>query len=156
MFSNTAYLYFMQAGIFIGSTPELDGSIFEKTVIYISEYNEKGAMGFVTNQPFTRGLNELEEFKQGKAFPLYLGGPMDREHLYFVHRRPDLVSGGTAVDGQVVMGGDFATAVQLINNNTLTESDLKIFIGYCGWDAGELEAEIAEGSWNILEATTLF
>lgn len=146
----------MQTGIFIHSTPELDGSIFEKTVIFIAEHNAKGALGFVTNQPFSRGLNELEEFRHVKAFPLLLGGPVDREHLYFIHRRPELISGGVAVGGGVFLGGDFKTAVDLINNNTLTGRDIKIFIGYCGWDTGELEAEIEEGSWKILEDATLF
>lgn len=156
MFWEWGYLCGMQAGIFIGSTPSLDGSVFEKTVIYVAEHNAQGALGFVTNQLFPRGLQELEEFKHGKAFPLWLGGPVDREHLYFLHRRPDLVPGGTAVSNGVYLGGDFKTAVQRINDHSLTESDIKIFIGYCGWDAGELEAEIAEGSWHVLEAAALF
>ncbi|MGE7778263.1 YqgE/AlgH family protein [Chitinophaga sp. NPDC101104] len=146
----------MQAGQFISSTPALEGTVFENTVIFIAEYNDKGALGFVTNQPFSRGLNELEEFRHGKAFPLYLGGPVDREHLYFVHRRADLIAGGAEVDGKTFFGGDFKTAVALINQNLLTERDVRIFIGYCGWDKGELDAEIAEGSWNLLEAATLF
>ncbi|WP_126247415.1 YqgE/AlgH family protein [Chitinophaga rhizosphaerae] len=146
----------MQAGQFISSTPALEGTVFENTVIFIAEYNDKGALGFVTNQPFSRGLNELEEFRHGKAFPLYLGGPVDREHLYFVHRRPDLIAGGAEVDGEIFFGGDFNTTVELINQNLLTERDVRIFIGYCGWEKGELDAEIAEGSWDLLEAATLF
>ncbi len=146
----------MSPGTMLHSTELLDGSVFEKTVIYIAEYNEKGSMGFVMNQPFPRRLNELEEFKHGKAFPLHLGGPVDREHLYFLHRRPDLIPDGVEAGGNVFLGGDFKTTIRLINNGTLMEHDLKIFLGYCGWDSGELEAEIAEGSWQILEAATLF
>lgn len=154
--AKACYLCHMQAGQFISSTPALEGTVFENTVIFIAEYNDKGALGFVTNQPFSRGLNELEEFRHGKAFPLYLGGPVDQEHLYFVHRRADLIAGGAEVDGKVFFGGDFKTTVALINQNLLTERDVRIFIGYCGWDKGELDAEIAEGSWNLLEAATLF
>lgn len=146
----------MSPGTILHSTGLLDGSVFEKTVIYIAEHNEKGAMGFVVNQPFPRRLNELEEFRHGKAFPLHLGGPVDREHLYFLHRRADLIPDGVEAGGGNFLGGDFKTTIRLINNGTLTEQDLKIFIGYCGWDSGELEAEIAEGSWQILEAATLF
>ena len=83
----------MNAGSFIRSTSLLDDSFFEKAVILIAEYNKKGATGFVVNKPFTRRLNELEEFKDSIPFPLYDGGPVDREHLFFVHQRPDLIKG---------------------------------------------------------------
>lgn len=146
----------MNAGIYLNSTSLLDDTFFEQAVIFITEYNEKGAMGFVTNKQFPRGLNELEEFKNGIPFPLYEGGPVDQEHLYFLHQRPDLIEGGTHVADSIFLGGDFKTAVKLINNYTLTTKDIRIFIGYCGWDYQELDQEIAEGSWNVMETGTLF
>jgi len=106
-------------------------------------------MGFVTNKLFDRKLNKLEEFKHGIPFPLHDGGPVDREHLFFIHQRPDLIKGGTLVSNNIYLAGDFKTAVRLINDRTITGKDIKIFIGYCGWDANELEAEIAEGSWEV-------
>ncbi len=124
--------------------------------MYITEYNEKGAMGFVVNKKFSRNLNELEEFKHILPFPIYVGGPVDQEHLYFLHRRPDLVTGGEPVADNVFLGGDFQAAVKLINNNTLTANDIKVFIGYCGWDYRELDQELAEGSWQLLEAGNPF
>ncbi|MBW8687493.1 YqgE/AlgH family protein [Chitinophaga rhizophila] len=139
----------MKAGNLIRSTALLDGTIFENVVILITELNEKGAMGFIVNRVFPRKLNELEEFKQGIPFPIYEGGPVDQEHLFFVHQRPDLVEGGTPINERFYFGGDFQATVRYINMGVLEEDEVRVFIGYCGWDSGELEAEIAEGSWQL-------
>ncbi|WP_295128569.1 YqgE/AlgH family protein [uncultured Chitinophaga sp.] len=146
----------MKPGIFIKSTALLDGTEFEKTVIFVTEYNEKGAMGFVVNQTFPRKLNELEEFKHIIPFPIHLGGPVDQEHLYFVHRRPDLIEGGVPVTDKIFLGGDFQTTVKHIDNRILTGRDVRVFIGYCGWDYLDLDNEIEEGSWEVMEEWMLF
>lgn len=146
----------MTAGTFLQGTSLLDDSFFEQALIFISEYNDKGAMGFVINKLFPRRFNELEEFKTSTAFPLYDGGPVDREHLFFIHQRPDLIKDGTPISGNICLGGDFKEAVRLINNGTITGNDIRLFIGYCGWDDQDLEAEIAEGSWQIIKEATLF
>jgi len=146
----------MKPGIFIKSTSLLDETVFEKSVIFIAEYNEKGAMGFIINKEFPRKLNELQEFKHIIPFPIHLGGPVDQEHLYFVHQRSDLIKDGVPITDTIFLGGDFTSVIKNIDNNILTEKDVKIFIGYCGWDYLELEEEIAEGSWEILEVATVF
>ncbi len=129
----------------------MNDPVFTGAVVCITELNENGAIGFVVNKKHPRSLNELEELATSPAFPLYDGGPVDQEHLFFIHRRPDLVPGSNAVSTDLYEGGDFAATVQSINKNLIDSSDLKIFVGYCGWDAGELEAEIAEGSWEVEE-----
>ena len=141
----------LKQGLFIHSTPMLNDTIFEQSVILITEYNEKGVLGFIINKSFGRMLNELEEFKHSLPFPIYTGGPVDQEHLYFVHQRPDLISEGKLIAEGMYLGGNFQQAVEAINNRTLTTADVKIFIGYCGWDGTELEAEIEEGSWTVEE-----
>jgi putative transcriptional regulator len=146
----------MHAGIFIRSTSLLEDSFFEGALLFITEYNEKGAMGFVINKEFPRKFNELEEFKYSPSFPLYEGGPVDQEHLYFLHQRPDLIAGGVPVTDNIYLGGDFKAAVMHMNNNTISEKDIRLFIGYCGWDSHELDGEVAEGSWEILKKASLF
>jgi len=141
----------MKPGLFLKSTSLLNDTLFENSLIFIAEYNEKGAMGFVVNQKFPRKLNELEEFKNVNPFPIHLGGPVDQEHLYFIHQRPDLIEGGEPVTDNIFLGGDFKSVVRNIDNHILTEKDCRIFIGYCGWDYHELDDEIAEGSWEVLE-----
>lgn len=142
----------IKAGTIIISTSLLNDSEFEKVAIVITEHNEKGAVGYVFNQPFPRNFNELEEFKHSVPVPLYAGGPVQTDMLYFMHCRPDLVEGGDLVAADVYMNGDFKKAVQLLNNGTLSIHEVRLFIGYCGWDAGELEAEIEEGSWQVTNA----
>jgi putative transcriptional regulator len=140
----------LQPGLLLQSTTLLDNDFFSATTILLTEYNADGAVGFVVNRPFGRSLQELEEFKHSPAFPLYDGGPVDRGHLFFIHRRPDLVAGGSAVGNGVYTGGDFSAAVARIGEGSLTADDIKIFVGYCGWEQGDLEAEIAEGSWSMV------
>lgn len=124
---------------------------FLNSVVFIAEHNKNGALGFVVNKIFGRPLNELTEFSNSPAFPLYNGGPVDKEHLYFIHNQNDLIKGGSLIINDIYLGGDFKEAVTLINNKILEPSGIKIFIGYCGWDSNELEEEIAEGSWILTD-----
>lgn len=143
----------LQTGLFLKSTDALNGTVFSQVTLFITEYNAKGALGFVLNRPFGRSLNELEEFKDSPYFPLYEGGPVDQEHLFFVHQRPDLIEEGAPVGNGMYYDGNLSQAVTAINNQSLTTNDIKIFVGYCGWDAGDLEGELEEGSWVIIEGT---
>lgn len=144
----------LKGGLFLKSSPLLKETYFEEAGILIAEFNEKGALGFVINRSFNRTLNELEDFKDSLPFPIYEGGPVDQEHLYFVHQRPDLIADGKLIAEGMYLGGNFQQAVEAINNRTLTTADVKIFIGYCGWDGAELEAEIEEGSWTVEDGLT--
>lgn len=148
----------IQAGSILISAPSLEDPYFDKVVIYITEHNEKGALGFVMNQVYERKLNELTEFRNSKPFPLYEGGPVEREKLFFIHRIPDSIGEGAPVADGVFMGGNFKQAVQYINTASDAGRTIRLFIGYSGWDANELEAEIEEGSWLLVQAsvTTLF
>ena len=138
-------------GTILASSALMDDPAFYDSVVLIVEYNKDGALGFVVNKVFEHSLNELVEFSSSPAFPLHSGGPVDKEHLYFIHQRNDLIAGGTFITGNIYFGGNFKQAISCINNNHLTTADIKIFIGYCGWDADDLENEIAEGSWEIAD-----
>jgi len=143
----------IQPGTILISAPLLDDPNFEKVVIVITEYNQKGALGFVVNQLFPRRLNELVEFNNALPFALYDGGPVEREGIYVLHRRPDIISNSELIFANICMGGNFKDVVYHINQRILNSDHLKLFIGYCGWDPGQLEAEIAEGSWLLTDAT---
>ena len=141
----------LKAGIYIKSTAALAGSFFEATIILLVKHNEEGSIGFVTNKPFEKSLNDLTEFSQAKAFPILDGGPVDRDHLFVLHKHPELIDGGEAMFNGYYLGGNMEQVIKAINTNNVQHQDIQIFIGYCGWDVGELEAEIEEGSWILCE-----
>lgn len=78
-------------GQYLQSTAALDGTDFEKAILFIAEDNEKGSTGFIINKPFPRKLNELVEFKDALPFPLYTGGPVVTDGIFMLHRRPDII-----------------------------------------------------------------
>ena len=139
----------LKAGIYIKSTAELNGSFFEDTTILIVEHNEEGSIGFVTNKFFGKSLHELIEFNHVKPFPLMDGGPVDREHLFVLHKRPDLIDGGKQLPNGLYLGGNMEQVIEAINTRGANKQEIQLFIGYCGWDVGELEAEMEEGSWTF-------
>ena len=140
----------IKAGIYIKSTEALNGTFFEHTTILIVKHNDEESLGFVTNIPFQKSLHELIEFNQSKPFPLMDGGPVNREHLFVLHKRPDLIDGGEQVTNDLYLGGNMEQVIEAINNGGFNNQEIQIFIGYCGWDAQELEAEIEEGSWMLI------
>jgi putative transcriptional regulator len=139
----------LKAGIHIKSTTSLIGSFFEHTTILIVEHDEKGSIGFVTNKSFEKSVHELIEFNHAKPFPLMDGGPVDRDHLFVLHKRPDLIDGGKEIPNGLYLGGDMNQVIQAINTGGANPQEIQLFIGYCGWDKGELEVELEEGSWSL-------
>ncbi len=140
----------IKSGIYIKSTEALNGTFFEHTTILIVKHNDEESLGFVTNIPFQKSLHELIEFNQSKPFPLMDGGPVNREHLFVLHKRPDLIDGGEQVTNDLYLGGNMEQVIEAINVGGANNQEIQIFIGYCGWDAQELEAEIEEGSWMLI------
>jgi putative transcriptional regulator len=138
----------LKAGIYIKSTAALNDSFFEHTTILIVEHNEEGTIGFVTNKSFGKSLHELIEFNHSKPFPLMDGGPVDREHIFVLHKRPDLIEGGEQISNGLYLGGNMEQVIEAINTKAAGKQEIQVFIGYCGWDDGELEAELEEGSWT--------
>lgn len=123
------------------------GDIFHKCKILIVEKNNKGAIGFILNKPSGRNLNELAQYADCPPIPIWHGGPVDEAHLFFLHRLNEL--GGDRIMEHLYYGGDFATAVKWLLSGKLADDSLTLFIGYCGWEGGQLERETSNGDWII-------
>lgn len=137
------------------NSQNIDDYFFD-TVVVISDVNEEGCIGFILNHRFDRYFNELVEFADSPPFPLREGGPVEHEKLFFMHNRPDLIEDSIQLKDGLFYGGNFQLAVSYLKMGMLDEQSLKMFIGYCGWDAGQLEEEIKLGEWTLLEEYDFF
>lgn len=143
-------------GKVIISSPDINDEHFENTPILIVEHNDRGAVGFIAHLPLMKNLNELSEFIHYPPIPLYIGGPVDQENLFFLHRRPDLIEGGMLIKDGVYYSGNFQQVLTHLQDQTLSAKDICLLVGYAGWDTQQLEEEITEGSWIISDHPASF
>lgn len=142
------YLYNMlQSGQYIQASPLLNGDYFEGARILLVKHDRDESIGFITNRSFPKPLNELVEFSNCPPIPLWEGGPAGQDNLYMVHRRPDLIDGGHRIAEGLYWGGSMDDLVAALVTQEIQEDQFILFIGHCGWDAGELDQEFQEGCW---------
>ncbi len=131
--------------------PSIIGDVsFNRSVVLLAEHNLDGSIGFILNKPFKFKLNELVSEIE-KDFTVYNGGPVEQDNLYFIHKVPDLITDSVEISQGIYWGGNFDKVIELINTGVLTPDDIRFFLGYSGWDAQQLDRELASNSWVVVE-----
>jgi putative transcriptional regulator len=120
-------------------------------VVFLVAYSEKGAVGFILNKKIDFRLQDVfldfPEFDSN----VYLGGPVAADSIFFVHKLGEKLPGSIKVLGKLYWGGDFETLKNFISQGLVKPSDIHFFLGYSGWDAGQLEGEIKDDSWLVTD-----
>lgn len=133
---------------------------FMHTVVLICQHDENGAFGLTVNRPTSAIVSD--------AFPshpvlgisgltLRSGGPVSPDALQFLHRLPlaDADSVGAEVAPDVWLGADLGAVAQYLDgtHEGAADSVVRFVVGYSGWGEGQLDAEMATGSWLPVPAT---
>ena len=132
------------------ATPFLSDPGFSRSVVLLCEHGAEGTIGFILNQPANVTLGDLVADLERYMPPVAVnnGGPVEPETLHIIHRIPDIL-GGISVAPGIYWGGSFEILQDMIKSNEYREADLQLFIGYSGWSIGQLDKEMAEGTWLI-------
>ncbi len=140
----------IKKGDLLFAEPSVIGDVnFNRSVILIANHSEKGSVGFILNKKTNYNTSELiPELKY--EFPIFNGGPVEKENLYFIHSFPDLIKNSIKIKNNIYWGGDFNKVIELINNDKIKKNQIKFFLGYSGWEESQLEDELESSSW-ILE-----
>jgi putative transcriptional regulator len=134
--------------------PMLGDPNFDRTVVLMIEHTDEGALGVVLNRPTDLEVDAvLHEWADLAATPpvLYMGGPVEQNGVLALgRRRPD----AGAVPGWTAVLGDVGTVdLHLGPDDVAAGLDgIRFFAGYSGWGGGQLEAELAEGAWLVVDA----
>lgn len=127
--------------------PFLKDPNFKRSVIIICDHQQSGSFGFVLNKEYPQMLGELISEIEESTFPVFYGGPVQKDTVHFLHQCPDKIIGGHEISDGIYWGGDFADVVELLNTHQLTNKDIRFFLGYSGWGEGQLEDEMKQKSW---------
>ncbi|MEQ6166166.1 MULTISPECIES: YqgE/AlgH family protein [unclassified Ekhidna] len=143
-----------QKGDLLISEPYLPDPNFERTVIFLCEHDENGTFGFVLNKAANIALSELIDEVGNYPGKVFMGGPVEKDTLHFIHREPALIESSREVVKGVYWGGDFNKLIEMTNTRAIQTEDVRFFIGYSGWAAGQLMDEMRAKSWIVLKNTT--
>ena len=131
------------------SEPFLPGNYFNRAIIFLVAFGKKGSVGFILNKKVEFQIQDYITGFDDFAADVYVGGPVSTDSIYFIHNRADLIPGSIHVMDDIHWGGDFEEMKRLINLGIIHAGEIRFFLGYSGWDAGQLEREIKENSWLV-------
>lgn len=134
-------------GRFLVARPLLGDPNFDRSVVLISDYNKEGAMGFVLNQTLEIKLDHITVDFPSFEVPVYLGGPVQQDSLFFLHRKQSLIPGSQSIGAGIYWGGDINAIKELISANLIAPHEIRFYLGYSGWGAGQLDFEMEQESW---------
>ena len=147
---------------FLIAMPGLEDDMFSKSVVYLCEHSERGALGLVINKPSDINLKKLfdkvelplqrEDLTHA---PVFQGGPVQTERGFVLHE--SMMPGNEAVyaSTMTIPGGlEMTTSKDVLEALSTGYGPRKIFVslGYSSWGEGQLESEISDNSWLTVAA----
>lgn len=151
---------------FLIAMPGLEDATFAKSVVYLCEHSERGALGLVINKPSDMTLKSLfdkvdlplrrEDLTQ---MPVFQGGPVHTERGFVLHEpiKPENDTSNESVyaSTMTIPGGlEMTTSRDVLEALSTGAGPRRVLVslGYSAWGQGQLESEIGENSWLTVQA----
>ena len=134
------------SGQLLISKPAVHADAFDGTITLLLEHNDEGALGLILNRPSELLIEDaFPAWATAASEPavVFAGGPVERNTLIALGASPE-------ADGDLVFG------LHTLDLDVPTDAEppidrIRIFAGYAGWGAGQLEGEIANGAWWVVD-----
>ena len=129
--------------------PQLNDTIFKKSVILICEDNQEGTMGIIVNKPIsTKDSNSKIIINKFTSDKIYFGGPVNLNNCFILHDSSYSLNKSLPISNDILL----TSSNQIIKDikKGLGPENFKFNMGYAGWDAGQLKQEIKNGDWLIM------
>ncbi len=147
---------------FLIAMPGMADDNFARSVVYMCEHNEKGALGLVINKPIDIKLKSLFEKvelsldrEELAEQPVYFGGPVQTERGFVLHETTGM-NASPYTSTLVIPGGglEMTTSKDVLEamSNGAGPKRVLVTLGYSGWSAGQLEDELGRNGWLTVDA----
>lgn len=138
--------------------PNLDDPYFARSLTYICEHSEQGAMGLVINQPVGMTLKELINQADEEAIVLaekadkivLAGGPVSQDRGFILHTSQPGWSASLPLTEEIMVTTS-KDILSVLGTDKAPDKSL-VTLGYAGWTAGQLEEEVQDNAWLLIDA----
>jgi putative transcriptional regulator len=141
----------ISAGQTLIAQPFMTDTNFKRSVVCICEHTKSdGTVGFILNKPINMDITELiGDVETEEKFSAYYGGPVATDTLHYIHNVGELLDESILISPGIYWGGDFTKLKFLIKTGLITNKNIRFYVGYSGWESGQIEHELAAGSWIV-------
>lgn len=136
------------------STPDISGDIFSRSVVLILEHDEKGAFGLILNKKNQDISNNLPNII-GFQIDVYEGGPVENDRFFFILKGKPITENFIYINDEFYLTEDIEAVVSAILEKRLSIHFVKVFSGYSGWSANQLDEEVKNKMWTPVEIYNL-
>lgn len=131
------------------SEPFLRDATFGRSVVLLIDHTEEGSMGLIINKQLPIFVNDIiKEFKYIENIPLYKGGPIATDTLFYLHTLAD-IPGAIPISKGLYLNGDFDEIKKYILQGNKVDRYIRFFLGYSGWENEQLSTELKENTWLV-------
>lgn len=142
---------------FLIAMPAMDDPYFSKSLIYLAEHNDQGALGLIVNRPIDMNLAALFEkidvpleVPEVGKLPVFFGGPVQTDRGFVLHRPVGSWQSTLAVTSEIGLTSSRDILQALGRDGAPT--GIVVALGYSGWGAGQLEYELSQNAWLTVPA----
>jgi len=142
---------------FLIAMPAMADPYFAKTLVYICEHNERGALGIIVNRPIDINLASLFEkidlpLKAGgfSEMPVYFGGPVQTDRGFVLHTPVGGWQSTLIINGNIGLTSS-RDVLQSVGDEGQPR-EILVSLGYSGWAAGQIEYELTQNAWLSVPA----
>jgi putative transcriptional regulator len=138
-----------EKGKILISEPFLPDTFFSRSIVYLTDHSAQGSVGFILNKKVDLTLNNaITGFDDWDEY-LNMGGPVASDTIHYLHTMGDMIPKSVLVEDNIFWGGDIDSIRDLVASGKIKRAQIRFFLGYSGWSAGQLERELQENSWVI-------
>lgn len=136
------------------STPDISGDIFSRSVVLMIDHNENGAFGLILNKKNEETSSHLQKIFNFSA-DVYEGGPVENDKIFFILKGQKITEDFTEINKEFYLTQDMESVIAAIIEEKISISEIKVFSGYSGWGALQLESEIGRKMWTVVDVYNL-
>ena len=132
------------------SEPLMNDFHFGRSIILLIDHvASEGSFGVIINKKLNAGVSQIVDDFPDFEGTAYLGGPVSDNQLFFIHTLGAVIPESIPIIDGLYWGGEVDTLKTLIATGIANEENTRFYLGYAGWDAGQLVDELVRNSWAI-------